>query len=80
MTRVKRELLDSEAYLTEVINVYNHAVEDYMLNYSRLCEQLSEIETNRKATIKESISKFIVFEMDAIKNIEYDLCRHAKSI
>lgn len=51
-----------------------------MLNYSKLCQQLSEIESNRKMTIKESISKFIVFEMDAIKNIEYDLCRHAKSI
>ena len=40
LTRIKRELLDSEAYLTEVINVYNMTVEDYMLNYSGLCEQL----------------------------------------
>ncbi len=40
-----------------------------MLQYSNLCEQLSSIESNRKTVIKEAISKYIVFEMDAVKNI-----------
>ncbi len=51
-----------------------------MLQYSGLCEQLSSIETNRKTVIKEAISKYIVFEMDAVKNIQYDLSRYAKNI
>lgn len=31
-------MIDSEVYLTETINIYNHNIEDYMLNYTRLCE------------------------------------------
>lgn len=51
-----------------------------MLEYSRICDRLSEIETARKLSLRDAINKFMIFEMNSLKNIEYNIPRYMRSL
>lgn len=62
------------------INSYNHTVEEYLLEYTGICEKLSEIETKRKTFVRDAINKYMIFEISCIKNLEYNVPRYMKSL
>lgn len=51
-----------------------------MLNYTSICDKLSDIETKRKINVRDAINKFMIFEISCIKNIEYNIPRYMKSL
>ncbi len=80
LQRRQKTFHEKEASLLEIINVYNYAVEEYMLTYSGLCETISEVETQRRNDLRDALTKYSVFEMNYIKNIEYGISKHSKSL
>ena len=64
----------------ETVNIYNHTVEEYLLQYSALCEKLSDIETKRKGVLRDAVNKYMIFEISCIKNIEYNVPRYMESL
>lgn len=69
-----------EDSFSDTIDSYNASIDDYMLKYSEICEELSEIETRRKLHFRDAISKVVVFEINYLKNIEYNLSRYMESL
>ena len=78
--KYERQFNNKEVGLSETINSYNHAIEDYMLQYTGICEKLSDIETKRKKVVRDAINKYMIFEISCIKNIEYNIPRYMKSL
>lgn len=69
-----------ENNLNDTIDVYNANVDEYMLKYTEMCEELSSIETKRKIDLRDAVSKFMIFEMNSIKNVEYNISRYMESL
>ena len=41
--RLQKQLREKENNLAETINSYNHSVEEYLIAYTGICDQLSDI-------------------------------------
>lgn len=55
-------------------------VEGYLTELSELTTRFTESEQQRKRNLKSSVQKFMIFEMSAIKNMEYNIDRYCKSM
>jgi hypothetical protein len=55
-------------------------VEGYLTQLSEVTNRFTEAEQQRKRSLKSSIQKFMIFEMSAIKNMEYNIDRYCKNM
>jgi predicted nucleic acid-binding Zn-ribbon protein len=69
-----------EEQFSEMIDSYNSSLNEYMLRYTEMCEELSELETSRKVHFRDSISKLVIFELNYIKNLEYNFARYMDNL
>ena len=66
--------------MVDFLKDYNSTVEGYLTELSELTIKFTEAEQQRKRSLKSSIQKFMIFEMSAIKNMEYNIDRYCKSM
>lgn len=55
-------------------------MDNYILCLSDLTNKFTNSERERKRSLKSAIQKYMIFEMSAIKNLEYNIDRYCKTM
>ena len=78
--QLKSTLAIAERELTSNIEHYNQAVDVYILNVSELTSMFCQAETNRKKDLKSAVQKMLIYQVDRIKNVEYNIGNYCKNL
>lgn len=78
--QLRSRLAGQEGGLTQFLGAYNRSVDNYILCLSDLTNKFTEGEKERKRSLKAAVQKYMIYEMSAIKNLEYSIDRYCKAM
>lgn len=76
-----REKQQVEAQFKEFLSTgYNKYIEDYFCDIARVNDAFKAFEIQRNDSLKDSVMKFLVYEISLIRNLQYDVDRITNKI